>query len=171
MPVARKGSGKKNKPKKRTLADAEADLVAANGKLVEAQTENDALRSKVWIVAKKICDNSNGRDLEEFNIGPGVDYTSLSIDCLVELLSRIYKLRDKLMQDKLEQRIEELETRISQQNVQIADLLRLTLTYQAGLEELNGCNTMYMVKSRLEEVRRKVFDTGMFACLFVRSRF
>ena len=160
-PSSRKGSGKKSPAK--TPKKIIAELTEQNDQLtLELNTlkeETVKQQEKLDLLTKKVV---GAITKKEFGITDATDLRQLSIDTLMEMLSKLV-VRKRLQDVSVEARVEDLETRVTEMSLDIAKMTKKTLAYETGLEDIAAAD-------KLEEVRDRVYELQLIAGRCARMR-
>lgn len=139
--------------KERDHFKTEHDIINKN---YQTQHENQE------ILLNKIIDDAKakGFDLEKEHQGqPCFD---VPIDSVLKLLNNLaYKQEvvKKRKRGSVESRVEELETRITHLNMEVAKLIQLRLTLEHGLEDIQDSNSLKDIK---EKARFLLFEARKY---------
>lgn len=158
--VSSKASSQKNKEhRQKDKGPSKDELLQANSDLcreVEAlNEENQLLKNTVTAVIDKLIENAKikgikiPRDIENPNV------TEIPADSLVSLTEKMTAESHK--SNTVEYRVEELETRITHLNTELAKLLRTRVNVENGLDEmLNDCDNVEDIKVKAKELIREI---------------
>ncbi|XP_074655705.1 uncharacterized protein LOC141909215 isoform X1 [Tubulanus polymorphus] len=108
--------------------------------------ENESLKKKLTKIMEKITDNI---DRSDFDIKEDAEVTNIDTDDCLEMLSKIIT-KGQGGSDTIESRVEELETRVTQQSMDIATLTKRALLLEYGLEDTLKCHDVEEVKARVK---------------------
>ncbi|XP_013388527.1 uncharacterized protein LOC106157437 [Lingula anatina] len=139
------GSVKKGKNSVKVLLQENKTLQEEKDAITK---ELDDLKTKFSVLGKKILDHA---DKAEYGLEDDLDPLQVNLDDLLGMLSKVIS-RDK-KKNRMETRIEELETRVTQLTVEQAELLRVRAKYEEGLSEICQCYDMPAVKVLVEKIR------------------
>ena len=155
--VSSRSSSQKTKEKDK--GPTKEELMHANTELSREvenlTTENQLLKSTIGAVIDKLIENAKikgvkvSRDVENPNV------SEVSADSLVSLTEKL--TAEKRKSDTMEFRVEELETRITHLNTELAKLLRTRVNVENGLDELlTNCQTFEESKRKATDILRDV---------------
>lgn len=151
----------KNSKKEKAMAKAKkahmAELTTENAMLKEEKEEllksNEETKSKLEAISKKILDNI---DRTEYSLPEGIEPLQIKIDVLEDMLTKIITKQMVKKKKSLAERIEELETRVTEQNEQIARHLRARSRYETCLSDILRCNDFNAIRAKVEITRLEI---------------
>ncbi|KAH3853379.1 hypothetical protein DPMN_095901 [Dreissena polymorpha] len=166
--VSSRSSSQKTKEKPVDKGPTKEELIQANTELSREvenlTTENQLLKSTIGAVIDKLIENAKikgvkvSRDVENPNV------SEVSADSLVSLTEKL--TAEKRKSDTMEFRVEELETRITHLNTELAKLIRTRVNVENELDELlTNCHTFEESKKKATEILRDVRSTKLFTFL------
>lgn len=154
--------------KSKDKGPSKAELEKANSELCreveELNKENQTLKGTLTAVIDKLIENAKIKGVAV----PAEVETPLVTDIPVECLTTF---TDKLTAEShksntMEYRVEELETRITHLNMELAKLLRSRLDLENGLDEIVcDCGSVDEVKVKAKGLLRDIKSNGLFTFL------
>ena len=153
-------SAKKPKPTVKSLTKELEELTRVNDELkLKAETmttEHGQMKARLDAVGKKII---NFVDKEQFNVSESTDVLEISTETFLEMVSKIITRRS-LNKSTLESRLEELETRVTHQSMQVAKLTQINLAYENAVIDLGKCRHMQEVNDIVDQIQILQLQTG-----------
>lgn len=152
-PSSRKGSAKK-KEKKKTPKQIIKELTEQNEQLtteVESlrQQFND-LQDKLGAVTKKLILNTSNK--AELGIFEETDINHISTDVLLEMIERL-AVKRKIYDVSVEQRVDDVENRLTNLTMDSAKMMKKILAYESGLESITACSNMEQMKDTIYKLQ------------------
>lgn len=142
------------------------ELVQANAELCREveilNEENQKLKSIVSAVIDKLIENAKIKGVKPPRQVENPDVTTIPLDSLVNFTDKM--TAESRKNDTMEYRVEELETRVTHLNMELAKLLRTRVNVESGLDELlNDCDSVEKMKLKTQDLIRemsKYFSTS-----------
>lgn len=130
-------------------------------------TENKQLKDKLQSVSRRIIEEAKNKGFELSEDEKNMTILDVPSDSLLALIHYLVHGKGKHRQrGTADTRLEELETRITHLNMELAKLLRTRLDLENGLEEIQECETLAEVQSKaktlLYEARRYIYKSILF---------
>lgn len=145
------------------------DLTNQNEKLQKTiqtyKEENGQLRDKVEYLGKKIVEYGQSKGyklLEEENSKLPFN---VSVENLNKILDFIINGDKRKKKGPVELRVEELETRITHLNMELAKMVQLRLSLENGLEDIEFCETLVDAKTKARFLLYELKGNRLFSCL------
>lgn len=167
--VSSKASSQKNKEhKQKEKGPSKDELIQANSELcreVESlNEENQLLKSTVTAVIDKLIENAKIKGIKIPKEIENPDVTEIPAESLVMLTEKMTAESHK--SNTMEYRVEELETRITHLNTELAKLLRTRVNVENGLDEiLNDCDNIDDIKIKAKDLIRDIRGSSLFTFL------
>ncbi|KAL3873443.1 hypothetical protein ACJMK2_036559 [Sinanodonta woodiana] len=158
--ATKNSSNKHHGPKKEELLKNIADLQQSVENLSE---ENQELKATVQALIDKFIENGKikGVRIPKEIINP--DVSEIPRDSLVNLAEMLTAESHK--SNTMEGRVEELETRITHLNMELAKLLHTRLALENGLEELCECSTLNGARAKAKQLIYEAKGSELFTYL------
>ncbi|WAR19253.1 hypothetical protein MAR_001091 [Mya arenaria] len=152
---------KEKGPTRDELIDANTELSAE----VEAlNTENQLLKSTITAFIDKLIENAKIKGVRVPHSLDNPNVAEIPADTLVTLTEKL--TAESRKSDTVEFRVEELETRITHLNTELAKLLRTRVNVENGLDELlKDCKSADEMKKKAQDLMRDVRSTKLFTFL------
>lgn len=130
------------------------------GKVVALTEEGKQLRETWLTLATRLVENAKEKGFQLCEEEKDKSLGDVSVDSLIRLINSLtYEQvlqKKKSVKGSVESRIEELETRITQMNMNLANLLQSKLTLEHGLEDIQQCSHLDDAKHK---ARFLLFET------------
>jgi SMC interacting uncharacterized protein involved in chromosome segregation len=110
--------------------------------------ENSQLRDKVEYLATKITEYGKSKGYELSDAEKLKLPLNVSVENLNKILDLITNGDKRKKKGPVEVRVEELETRITHLNMELAKMVQLRLTLENGLEDIEFCETLVDAKTK-----------------------
>ncbi|XP_060570587.1 uncharacterized protein LOC132728898 [Ruditapes philippinarum] len=161
-------SHKSKEHKQKDKGPSKEELIKANAELcreVESlNEENQLLKSTITSVIDKLIENAKIKGIKIPREIENPDVTEIPSECLVALTEKMTAESHK--SNTMEYRVEELETRITHLNTELAKLLRTRVNVENGLDEiLNDCDNVDEIKVKARELIRDIKGNSLFTFL------
>jgi len=153
-----KSSQRKEKEKKDT-GPTKDELIEANTELSaeveELSTENQVLKATISSVIDKLIENAKIKGVKIPQVLDQPNVAEIPADVLVNFAEKL--TAESRKNDTMEFRVEELETRITHLNFELAKLLRSRVNMENGLDELiNDCTSFDEVQKKARDLWRDI---------------
>ncbi|XP_053399450.1 uncharacterized protein LOC128557027 [Mercenaria mercenaria] len=161
-------SQKSKEHKQRNKGPSKEEIIKANTELcreVESlNEENQLLKSTVTAVIDKLIENAKIKGIKVSKVIENPNVTEIPAESLVALTEKM--TAESRKSDTMEYRVEELETRITHLNTELAKLLRTRVNVENGLDEiLNDCDNVDEIKVKTKELIREIKGNSLFTFL------
>ncbi|KAL4237322.1 hypothetical protein ACF0H5_002040 [Mactra antiquata] len=158
----------KDKNKEKDKGPTREELTEANAELCreveELNEENQKLKFTVSAVIDKLIENAKIKGVKPPKQVENPDVTSIPLDSLINFTEKV--TAESRKSDTMEYRVEELETRITHLNMELAKLLRTRVHVENGLDYLlNDCDSLDEMKSKAQDLIRDMKGNGLFTFL------
>ncbi|CAH1791263.1 unnamed protein product [Owenia fusiformis] len=135
----KKGKKKKEKPltpkqMKKLIAEQVKELEELRVSVANLTTENTDLKEKLELIIRKLVNNI---DVEQFEIEKTTPTTEIKMDTIIDMMTKLITRFN--YRGRMETRIEELESKLTHQNNQVARLVQRNLAIENGLCEMSLC--------------------------------
>ena len=153
-----KSSQRKEKEKKDT-GPTKDELIEANTELSaeveELSTENQVLKATISSVIDKLIENAKIKGVKIPQVLDQPNVAEIPADVLVNFAEKL--TAESRKSDTMEFRVEELETRITHLNFELAKLLRSRVNVENGLDELiNDCTSFDETQKKARDLWRDI---------------
>ena len=152
-------SQKSKEHRQKDKGPTKEELIKANAELCREvellNEENQLLKSTVSSVIDKLIENAKIKGIKIPREVENPNVTEISSDTLVALTEKM--TAESRKNDTMEYRVEELETRITHLNTELAKLLRTRVNVENGLDEiLNDCDNVDEIKVKANDLIREI---------------
>lgn len=145
----KKGQTKSPKQQVKELTEQNAELM----KQLDENRENLKMcEDKLSFLTVTLLRNIDPRD---FGVRPDADPLLVPTKALEQMVSSL-SAKKKVREVSVEARIEELETRVTQMNSEMAKMCKKSIAYENGLHDL-------LSSTNLDEVKDKIYDLQFIA--------
>lgn len=111
--------------------------------------ENGQLRDKVEYLSKKIVEYGQSKGYKSMSeVENSKMPLNVSVENLNQILDFITNGDKRKKKGPVELRVEELETRITHLNMELAKMVQLRLSLENGLEDIEFCETLVDAKTK-----------------------
>lgn len=114
----------------------------------KCKEENGALKEKVEYLSKKIVEYGQSKGYQLPVVENSKSPLDLSKENLNQILDFITNGDKRKKKGPVELRVEELETRITHLNMELAKMVQLRLSLENGLEDIEFCETLVDAKTK-----------------------
>lgn len=157
--MSSKSSSQKGKDKVKDKGPSKDDIMKANEELsveiAKLTAENQQLKASFGTVLDRLIENAKMRDVTIPHDVENAHLTDIHLDTLGGFIESL--TAEAPQGNSMENRVEELETRITHLNGELAKLLRIRMTVENGLDEiLNDCDSVEKVKVKARDLLREI---------------
>lgn len=147
-------------PSKEELKKVNADLYRE----IEVLTaENQVLKATVSAVIDKLIENAKIKGVDITNEIYNPNVSEIPTDSIVDLTEKTTKEQPR--SHTMEGRVEELETRITHLNMELAKLLRTKINIENGLDEVIEMDDLNTAKVKAKELKMEIRGSSLFTFL------
>lgn len=161
-PKNKEGKQKERGPSKDELIKANEDLCR---EVESLNDENQLLKSTLTAVIDKLIENAKIKGVKvPSEIAENANVTEIPAVSLVSLTDQVTS--ESYKGNTVAHRVEELETRITHLNSELAKLLRTRVNVENVLDEiLNDCESMEEIKLKAQDLIREIKGNSLFTFL------
>ena len=171
-PTMKKDAGEKNsRPGTANRGPTKLSAKETAAKLEQLTTDNEELESRVENLTKEkrelkkrldslattLVEDAEIKGYEFQKDDTSLSPNELTNDTLLDIINFLAHRRDKKKKGPVENRIEELETRITHLNMELAKMLKVRLKLENGLDDIQNCGSLEEAKSK---ARFMMFEAG-----------
>nr|XP_022330234.1 nuclear distribution protein nudE-like 1 [Crassostrea virginica]XP_022330235.1 nuclear distribution protein nudE-like 1 [Crassostrea virginica]XP_022330236.1 nuclear distribution protein nudE-like 1 [Crassostrea virginica]XP_022330238.1 nuclear distribution protein nudE-like 1 [Crassostrea virginica]XP_022330239.1 nuclear distribution protein nudE-like 1 [Crassostrea virginica] len=131
----------------------------------KCKEENGALKEKVEYLSKKIMEYGQSKGYQLPVVENSKSPLDLSKENLNQILDFITNGDKRKKKGPVELRVEELETRITHLNMELAKMVQLRLSLENGLEDIEFCETLVDAKTKARFLLYELKGNRLFSCL------
>ncbi|XP_076096956.1 uncharacterized protein LOC143067522 [Mytilus galloprovincialis] len=129
------------------------------------KSRNLELMERLRLITTDIVEHSKSKGYKYSSSTQNMDVLDLPIGNISELIEFLTHGKDPRNRASIETRVEELETRITHLNMELAKMLELRINYEHGLDAIQNCNNLFDAQNRARFLLYETKGSRLFTFL------